>query len=235
MTPSKSAPVIPAIEDGEHLAYLLDRALEQVAGELGPKVLVKALARAGRELPTSRVSFLAFVSGALYDVVEAEIDADAADLVTSLVCEKIDRWVRHNRSSDRSETEPPRGESKTVLVVDDDPLVTKALKRLLKSVGYEALTAEDGEQALEICVNQRPAVVVTDFDMPLVSGKQLASLIRITLGDDAPPILLLTGSDSAPSTHADFVSVLMKPVDGATLFTAIGDALLRRQIKPDTP
>ncbi len=229
MTPTKSAPVIPAIEDGEHLAYLLDRALEQVAGEDGSKLLAEALARVGRELPTSRVSFLAFVSGALYDVVETRQDADAADLVTSLVCEKVDRWVRHNRGAVRSDSQAPQGGSKTVLVVDDDPMVTKALKRLLKSVGYQAICAEHGEQALEICVNQRPAVVVTDFDMPLVSGKQLASLIRITLGEDAPPILLLTGSDSAPSVHEDFVSVLMKPVDGATLFTAIGDALLKRQ------
>jgi len=226
---TKSAPVIPAIEDGEHLAYLLDRALEQVAGELAPKLLARALERAGRALPTSRVSFLAFVSGALYDVVEAELDGDAADLITSLVCEKIERWVRHNRSAAPGQTEAPRGESKTVLVVDDDPLVTKALKRLLKSVGYEALCAEHGDEALELCVNRRPAVVVTDFDMPLVSGKQLASLIRITLGEDAPPIVLLTGSDSAPSVHEDFVSVLMKPVDGATLFTAIGEALLKRQ------
>ena len=219
---------MPAIEDGEHLAYLLDRALEQVTGELAPKLLVKAVARASRELPTSRVSFLAFVSGALYDVVEAELDGDAADLVTSLVCEKIDRWVRHNRPVARNETEPPQGASKKVLVVDDDPLVTKALKRLLKSVGYETLCAAHGDEALDICINQRPAVVVTDFDMPLVSGKQLASLIRITLGEEAPPIVLLTGSDSAPSVHADFVSVLMKPVDGATLFTAIADALVRQ-------
>ncbi len=226
MTPTKSAPVLRAIEDGEQFAYLLERALEKVTGERSVALLAEALERAGRTLPTSRITFLAFVSGALYDVVEKALEVDAADEVISLVCEKIDRWVRHNRSATPTQAPAP-GASKTVLVVDDDPLVTKALGRLLKSAGYKTLSAATGDEALDLCVKHRPAVVVTDLDMPLVGGRQLAGLIHMSLGDDAPPIVLLTGSDSAPSVHQDFVSVLMKPVDGATLFTAISDALLR--------
>ncbi len=227
MTPPKGGSVIPKIEGGEHFAYLLERALEQVIGDRSAEVLDRALDRAGEQLPASRVAFLAFVSGTLYDVVEAALDVDAADEVTSLVCEKIDRWMRHN-TSEAQLTEPPPSTLGEVLIVDDEPLVITALRRLLESAGFEVSCAANGEEALALCAKHCPALVVTDFDMPLMSGTQLASLIRMSLGDDAPPIILLTGSDAAPSVHEDFFSVLMKPVDSATLLTAIGKALSDR-------
>ena len=74
-----------------------------------------------------------------------------------------------------------------VLLVDDDAAFLRGLSRLLRLDGHEVITAPDGGSALRICEKLRPAVVVTDYDMPAPNGADLARLIRNRLGAEAPP------------------------------------------------
>jgi len=65
-----------------------------------------------------------------------------------------------------------------ILVVDDNPRVRETLAMLLTSVGYDAQVAEDGFAALWQLRNMQADVVVSDLEMPRMSGFELLSVIR---------------------------------------------------------
>jgi len=60
-----------------------------------------------------------------------------------------------------------------VLVVDDDPSIRACMSMLLESVGYEVAEAEDGLEALLLISKNTPDVVVSDLNMPRMSGFDL--------------------------------------------------------------
>jgi len=66
----------------------------------------------------------------------------------------------------------------TILIVDDEEQVIRALRRSLAEEGYEVFSAESGERALELIASQSFKVIVCDERMPRMSGAELLSLIR---------------------------------------------------------
>lgn len=62
----------------------------------------------------------------------------------------------------------------TVLLADDEAHVTHVMARAVRAAGWEALTAEDGEEAYELAAEHRPDLIVTDLQMPYMSGIDLA-------------------------------------------------------------
>jgi len=69
------------------------------------------------------------------------------------------------------------GKSK-VLVVDDEPQITRVLRTTLSSRGYEMKTAEDGEKALECFHDWQPDLLITDLSMPKMNGIELCRAVR---------------------------------------------------------
>jgi PAS domain S-box-containing protein len=67
---------------------------------------------------------------------------------------------------------------KKVLVVDNNPVLLKAISAILAREGCEVLTAKNGLNALEILENFTPDIVFTDLVMPLIGGDQLCRIIR---------------------------------------------------------
>ncbi|HXC43237.1 MAG TPA: response regulator, partial [Candidatus Dormibacteraeota bacterium] len=61
-------------------------------------------------------------------------------------------------------------EHKRILVVDDEPQITRVLRTTLSAQGYDIRVANDGEMALELMKNWTPHVVVTDLAMPNLDG-----------------------------------------------------------------
>lgn len=59
---------------------------------------------------------------------------------------------------------------KTVLVVDDETVITEITKRKLEALGYEVMTANDGEQALAEMGKKVPDLVLLDVEMPKMNG-----------------------------------------------------------------
>ena len=68
--------------------------------------------------------------------------------------------------------------SPTVLIADDDPSFRRVLEYQLKQAGYDVLTAEDGKKALEIFARDRCHAVLTDLDMPGLSGSDLLKAVK---------------------------------------------------------
>jgi len=65
-----------------------------------------------------------------------------------------------------------------ILIVDDEPQITRVLRTTLTSRGYELRVANDGESALEIMKDWTPDLVITDLGMPRMDGLELCRRIR---------------------------------------------------------
>ena len=82
-----------------------------------------------------------------------------------------------------------------VLLVDDEELLLTVLKTLLRTKGYEVLTAQDGYTALELVKSAKPEVVISDIRMNPMNGLELLRHIRRECPD--LPVVMLTGYSTA--------------------------------------
>jgi len=80
-------------------------------------------------------------------------------------------------------------EKQRILVVDDEPQITRVLRRSLTTHGYDVRSAADGESALETFGDWRPDLVITDLSMPNVDGIELCRRVRRL---SAVPIVVLS-------------------------------------------
>ena len=69
-------------------------------------------------------------------------------------------------------------EHRRILVVDDEPQITRVLRTTLSAQGYDIRVANDGEMALELMKNWTPHVVITDLAMPHLDGVGLCRQVR---------------------------------------------------------
>ncbi len=80
-------------------------------------------------------------------------------------------------------------EPRRILVVDDEPQITRVLRTSLSSHGYDIRVANDGETALEILKDWPPDLVITDLAMPRMDGLELCRRLRAR---SQMPILVLS-------------------------------------------
>ncbi|MCK6483877.1 MAG: response regulator [Phycisphaerae bacterium] len=90
---------------------------------------------------------------------------------------------------------------RTVLVCDDEPHILHVVASKLRNAGFEVLTAEDGGEALELARAHHPHLVLTDCQMPELSGLELATLLHGQSDLAQVPVLMLTarGYSIAPA------------------------------------
>lgn len=89
---------------------------------------------------------------------------------------------------------------KRILVVDDEPQITRVLRSSLTSSGYEVQTAQDGVSALEKMAAWRPDMVITDLAMPRMDGVSLC--IEIRAHSDVPILVLSVKDQEAAKVKA---------------------------------
>lgn len=88
------------------------------------------------------------------------------------------------------------GEKKKILVVDDESDVLTFLTTLLDDNGYETMTAENGEEALERVKGSRPDLVTLDITMPETSGVRFYRNMKESNDWNSIPIVIVTGISS---------------------------------------
>src|SRR3974390_2310131 len=76
-----------------------------------------------------------------------------------------------------------------ILVVDDEPQITRVLRTTLSAQGYDLRVANDGETALEIMKDWTPDLIITDLCMPQMDGLELCRRVR---AHSAMPIIVLS-------------------------------------------
>ncbi len=80
----------------------------------------------------------------------------------------------------------------TILVVDDSPFAARALVHVLESRGLQARGASSLEEAMRICTEWRPSLLVTDVRMPNIDIYDLCSRFRAAAGERRTAILLFS-------------------------------------------
>ena len=99
-------------------------------------------------------------------------------------------------ASAKIETMNPSSQPFTVLAVDDSAIYRKLVEHSLSGQEYEVLYAKNGRQALDLFAEHKPAVVITDWSMPDISGLELCRRIRHDFqGFHSHLILLTSNSD----------------------------------------
>lgn len=120
--------------------------------------------------------------------------------------------------------------SRHVLVVDDDLAIRRAIALLLEDERYAVVTAANGLEALDRITEERPAVVLLDLQMPVLSGWEVLRHLQAQESDI--PVVVMTAGHLAPveaRTH-QAAGFLAKPF-------AIEDvlAVVERFTTPDSP
>jgi CheY-like chemotaxis protein len=111
----------------------------------------------------------------------------------------------------------------TILVVDDEFLITDILVDALEEEGFRVLTASNGRKALEVLDKEVPALVMTDFMMPLMNGLELARAIKANPDWAQIPVILLSGAQGAIArSHPElFAAVYDKPFRIESVLAAV--------------
>ncbi|MGA7381132.1 MAG: response regulator transcription factor [Terriglobales bacterium] len=91
-------------------------------------------------------------------------------------------------------------EHRRILVVDDEPQITRVLRTSLSSQGYDIRVANDGETALEIMKDWAPDLVITDLSMPNMDGLELCRRLRV--GTKIPIVVLSVRGEEKTKVQA---------------------------------
>jgi DNA-binding NtrC family response regulator len=115
----------------------------------------------------------------------------------------------------------------TILIADDDVSFRRVVEYQLKQAGYDVLTAEDGKKALEIFARNRCHAVLTDLDMPELSGNELLTEIKKQSPD--MPVIIITAYGTIDSAveamKAGAFNYITKPVNRDALLHVLDQAL----------
>jgi response regulator RpfG family c-di-GMP phosphodiesterase len=133
-----------------------------------------------------------------------------------------------------SATASPPALPPTILLVDDEPSILSALRRLFRPQGYRVLTAGGGAEALELARAETVELIISDMRMPVMDGAQFLQQVRV-LQPDAVRILL-TGYADITSTIAainggEIHRYIAKPWDDNDILLVVREALARRALE----
>ncbi len=128
-------------------------------------------------------------------------------------------------------------ERKRILVADDEPQITRVLRRSLTAANYDVRTAADGVAALDLFFDWSPDLIITDLSMPEMSGLELCREIRKT--SNVPIIVLSVRGEEKIKIEALDLGVddyVTKPFSSNELTARIRAALRRSQtaVEPQT-
>jgi PAS domain S-box-containing protein len=119
--------------------------------------------------------------------------------------------------------------SATLLLVDDEPLVRRALRALLERAGYSVIECESGHAALAAVDREGEALdaILLDRSMPGLSGDEV--LARLADAHCEVPVVLLSGQLGSDEAHALAAAVLSKPVESSVLLKTLNSAIATRR------
>ncbi len=141
-------------------------------------------------------------------------------------------------SAARTMTHPAESKPNSrILIVEDDPAVQKALRRLFETEGYSVETQSDGRSAVESFQAATPAAIVLDLRLPRLSGRDVCKEIKAV----APtvPIIVLSAttdvSDKVLLLELGADDYVTKPFSPRELLARVRAALRHTSRTPETP
>jgi two-component system, cell cycle sensor histidine kinase and response regulator CckA len=115
-------------------------------------------------------------------------------------------------------------QTETILLIDDEPLVRRALSSLLKDAGFRVLEAGDGREGLTALESRTTVdLILLDRSMPNMSGDEFLAELRVRRPQ--LPVILLTGQPGSELDSHESLTVISKPPRRATLLSMIRQKL----------
>jgi len=118
--------------------------------------------------------------------------------------------------------------NKSILIVDDEPIVRESIRDWLKNAGYEVTTAETGEEALEIMKKQDFDILILDIRLPGKTGISVLKRVKI-LKPEIKSIIITAYPSSelaAEAKELGAIDYMVKPIAPDDLERLIRQALL---------
>ncbi|MBU2631876.1 MAG: HEAT repeat domain-containing protein [Proteobacteria bacterium] len=186
-------------------------------------------------------------------VVTALIDSDAANIYEYLVTEETFLKIAHDHIIGKADRETRRAflrhmsgigqtefvkkvsntvskkreaanDQTRIIVIDDSKMMLKLLTNKLTAIGFMPKTFDKPEEALPEILNKRPNLIITDLNMPKISGLELSRVVRKKYTQQEVPILMITtqsnfkdeeiegaGGDGSTLTRTGINKILYKP------------------------
>ncbi|MBN1795241.1 MAG: response regulator [Sedimentisphaerales bacterium] len=124
--------------------------------------------------------------------------------------------------------------NKTVLVVDDEIHIVHVVAIKLRNNGYEVITASNGAEAYELACREKPDIIVTDYQMPVISGMELIEKIRANEETKDIPVIMLTARSFAvedeQKQRLNINHCLSKPFSPKELLRDIEDIIYQTEL-----
>jgi len=121
-----------------------------------------------------------------------------------------------------------------VLVADDELHIIHVVAIKLRNNGYEVIAVSNGAEAYELACREKPDIVVTDYQMPLMTGIELIEKMREDERTKDIPVVLLTARSFAITQEMQETlgvsECLSKPFSPKELLKTIQDILHRREV-----
>jgi len=121
-----------------------------------------------------------------------------------------------------------------ILLVEDDQDTRMAMTMLFELEGFDVITAVDGQEAYLKAVSQRPDIIVTDLNMPKVSGLDLIRLIREDGRLAGVPIVAMSAVEKQYLNRAKelgAIAVCQKPVEFDQILSLIAKIVSARRMR----
>lgn len=121
-----------------------------------------------------------------------------------------------------------------VLIADDEIHIIHVVAIKLRNNGYEVIAASNGAEAYDLACREHPDIVVTDYQMPFVTGIELIEKLRANEQTKNMPVILLTARSFAISEELqqslDVEECLSKPFSPKELLKTIQDILHEKRV-----
>jgi CheY-like chemotaxis protein len=117
-----------------------------------------------------------------------------------------------------------------ILVVEDVPNIRELLTVTLRFKGYPVMTAQNGEEALEMVEQERPALIITDILMPKMDGYALVQKLRTDVRTHNIPVIFLSATYVTPEDKTFALSLgalrfIEKPIDTEEFLLSVAELL----------
>lgn len=127
-------------------------------------------------------------------------------------------------------TQKPRKDR--ILIVDDEPLVGRFVGGVLRNAGFEVAYAENPTEGIHRAIEQRPDLVITDYEMKELSGAEFCVQLKSRPETKGVPVILISGKPAFDGEEiADFTGAdayFAKPMASGRLVRTVRDLLAQR-------
>jgi twitching motility two-component system response regulator PilH len=116
-----------------------------------------------------------------------------------------------------------------IMIIDDSPTDTHILQKILEKNGYQTVTAQNGDEGIEVARRERPALILMDVVMPGLNGFQATRELTTNPETSTIPVIIVTRKDQKVDRvwgmRQGARDYLTKPVNESTLMSLINETL----------